>query len=97
MKKMSKRCQANRKNVNRLERLEISQALDKLKATEAPKFDETVEVALNLGVNPKYSDQMVRGAVVLPHGTGKQVRVLAFVKDAEKQAHLESLLISGVI
>lgn len=51
------------------------------------KFDETVELALRLGVNPKYADQMVRGAVVLPHGTGKSVRVLVFAKgEKEREA-----------
>ena len=55
--------------------------------TGKAKFDETVDVALNLGVNPKYSDQMVRGAVSLPHGLGKTVRVLAFCKgDKEAEA-----------
>ncbi len=49
------------------------------------KFDETVDIAVNLGVNPKYSDQMVRGAVSLPHGLGKTVRVVAFCK-GEKEA-----------
>jgi len=51
------------------------------------KFDETVELAVRLGVNPKYADQMVRGAVGLPHGTGKQVRVLVFAKgEKEREA-----------
>ena len=51
------------------------------------KFDETVELAVRLGVNPKYADQMVRGAVVLPHGTGKAVRVLVFAKgEKEREA-----------
>lgn len=49
------------------------------------KFDETVDVAIRLGVDPKYSDQMVRGAVTLPHGLGKTVRVAVFCK-GEKQA-----------
>ncbi|MFQ5521817.1 MAG: 50S ribosomal protein L1, partial [Candidatus Methylomirabilia bacterium] len=51
------------------------------------RFDETVEVAIRLGVNPKHADQMVRGAVVLPHGIGKQVRVLVFAKgEKEREA-----------
>jgi len=55
--------------------------------TASAKFDETLEVAVSLGVNPRHADQMVRGAVVLPHGLGKTVRVLAFAKgEKEKEA-----------
>jgi large subunit ribosomal protein L1 len=51
------------------------------------KFDETVDLALNLGVDPKHADQMVRGAIVMPHGTGKSVRILVFAKgDKEREA-----------
>src|SRR5690606_8605632 len=51
------------------------------------KFDESVDIAVRLGVNPKHADQMVRGAVVLPHGTGKSIRVAVFAKgDKEKEA-----------
>jgi large subunit ribosomal protein L1 len=66
----------------------LAEAIDTAKAASWVKFDETVEVALRLGVDPKHADQMVRGTVVLPHGTGKSVRVLAFasgekIKEAE--------------
>jgi len=54
--------------------------IELLKETAYAKFDETVEVAVNLGVNPRHADQMVRGAVVYPHGLGKTVRVLVFAK-----------------
>jgi large subunit ribosomal protein L1 len=54
-----------------------------LKELKSAKFDETVEVALNLNVDPRHADQMVRGSVVLPHGTGKTVRVAVFAKDAK--------------
>ena len=58
-----------------------------LKAAPAAKFDESVDLAINLGVDPKHADQMVRGAIVLPHGTGKETRVLVFAKgDKEKEA-----------
>lgn len=57
-----------------------NEAVALLKKVRYAKFDETVEVALNLGVNPRHADQMVRGAVVYPHGLGKQVRVLVFAK-----------------
>ena len=58
-----------------------------LETFQAHKFDETVDVAIKLGVDPKQSDQMVRGAAVLPHGIGKNIRVVAFVRgEAEKEA-----------
>lgn len=58
----------------------LSEAIEILKKSEL-KFDQTLEVHFNLGVDPKHSDQVVRGTVVLPHGTGRQVRVLVFCKD----------------
>lgn len=58
----------------------LEEALDAAKAGAFAKFDESMDVALRLGVNPKYSDQMVRGSCILPHGTGKPVRVLVFAK-----------------
>jgi large subunit ribosomal protein L1 len=65
----------------------LSEAISVLKAAPVAKFDESVELAINLGVDPKHADQMVRGALVLPHGTGKGVRVLVFAKgDKEKEA-----------
>jgi large subunit ribosomal protein L1 len=65
----------------------LPEAISVLKAAPVAKFDESVELAINLGVDPKHADQMVRGALVLPHGTGKGVRVLVFAKgDKEKEA-----------
>jgi large subunit ribosomal protein L1 len=58
----------------------LSEAVKFLKENRVAKFDETIELAMNLGVDPKHSDQMVRGTVVLPKGTGKTVRVLVFAK-----------------
>jgi large subunit ribosomal protein L1 len=76
-----------RKKVNREAKYSLEKALDLLKQTAQAKFDETVEVALRLGVDPKYPDQQVRGSVVLPHGTGKSVRILVFAKgEKEKEA-----------
>ena len=57
----------------------------KVKDTAAVKFDETVDVAIRLGVNPKHADQMVRGAVVLPNGLGKKIRVLVFASGEKEQ------------
>jgi large subunit ribosomal protein L1 len=65
----------------------LEEAVQILKALPECKFDESVDLAINLGVDPKHADQMVRGALVLPHGVGKDVRVLVFAKgDKEKEA-----------
>ncbi len=65
----------------------IAEAVDLLKTFPVGKFDETIDIAINLGVDPKHADQMVRGAIVLPHGTGKSVRILVFAKgDKETEA-----------
>lgn len=62
----------------------VEQGVEVVKSLVSAKFDETVEVALRLGVDPRHADQMVRGAVVLPHGTGKKVRVAVFAKDIKQ-------------
>ncbi len=62
----------------------VGQGVEVVKSLASAKFDETVEVALRLGVDPRHADQMVRGAVVLPHGTGKKVRVAVFAKDIKQ-------------
>ncbi|WP_104706629.1 50S ribosomal protein L1 [Helicobacter bizzozeronii] len=59
----------------------VQEGVSVVKSLASAKFDESVEVALRLGVDPRHADQMVRGAVVLPHGTGKKVRVAVFAKD----------------
>ena len=63
----------------------VNDAIETLKANATAKFDETIEVALNLGVDPRHADQMVRGVVSLPNGTGKTVRVAVFAKDAKAE------------
>ena len=75
---MSKRRDAIMEKVERGRPYEAAEALRLLKETANPKFDETVEVAVNLGVDPRKSDQIVRGSTVLPNGTGKEVRVAVF-------------------
>jgi len=66
---------------------DLEEAIELVKKASFAKFDETVDIAFNLGVDPRKSDQMVRGTVVLPHGTGKTVRVLVFAKgEKEKEA-----------
>lgn len=69
---------------------ELDQALELVKKAAFADFDETVEVAMRLGVNPKHADQMVRGTVVLPHGTGKETRVLVVAEGANQQAAEEA-------
>jgi len=65
----------------------VAEAIDLLLAAKREKYDETTEIALNLGVDPRHADQNVRGALVLPHGTGKTVRIIAFAKgDKEREA-----------
>ncbi|MEN6412862.1 MAG: 50S ribosomal protein L1 [Veillonellales bacterium] len=68
---------------------EPEEAIEIIKKSATAKFDETVEAAIKLGVDPKYADQQVRGAVVLPHGTGKSKRVLVFAK-GEKAKEAET-------
>lgn len=73
--------------VNLQDKLPVEEAVAKSLSASFVKFDETVDVALRLGVDPKYSDQMIRGAVALPHGLGKTVRVVVFCKgDKEAEA-----------
>lgn len=82
-----KKYQESAKLVDRLKLHEPSEALELTQKTAKAKFDETVEVHIKLGVDSRHADQQVRGAVVLPHGTGKTVRVLVFAKgDKAKEA-----------
>ena len=82
-KKPSKRREALLKIVDVTKTYSVDEAMATLKNLKSAKFDETVEVALNLNVDPRHADQMVRGSVVLPNGTGKTVRVAVFAKDAK--------------
>jgi large subunit ribosomal protein L1 len=90
MPKIAKKQKAARELVDRAKKhtLEEACALVK-KAAPSTKFDETVDLAVRLGVNPRHADQMVRGAVVLPHGTGQSLRVLVFAK-GEKAKEAEA-------
>ncbi|AQQ59428.1 50S ribosomal protein L1 [Helicobacter bilis] len=80
-KKMSKRLQALSQKIDCDKTYDMESAINAVKSLASAKFDETVEVALRLGVDPRHADQMIRGAVVLPRGTGKKVRVAVFAKD----------------
>ncbi len=75
-----KRLKKAREEIAKINRDSLTEAIDFVKIHATAKFDETVEVAARLGVDPKYADQMVRGTVVLPNGTGKSVRVLVLAK-----------------
>lgn len=87
MPKRGKKYAESAKAVDRSMLYDPSDALSMVKKLSSAKFDETVEVAVRLGVNPKHADQQVRGAVVLPNGTGKTVKVLVFAKgDKAKEA-----------
>ncbi len=85
--KRGKRYQASREKVEKDQKIPLGQALQMVKDTANSRFDETVEVALRLGVDPRKADQMVRGTVVLPNGTGREVRVLVLTRgEKEKEA-----------
>ncbi|MDX1291183.1 MAG: 50S ribosomal protein L1 [Hyphomonas sp.] len=83
MAKPGKRTRAIIETVDADKAYTINEAVQLVKSNAKAKFDETVEIAVNLGVDPKYADQMVRGVVNLPSGTGKDVRVAVFAKDAK--------------
>ncbi len=80
---MSKRYKQLVEKIDTTKAYGVDEASSLVKTLVSAKFDETVEVALNLNVDPRHADQMIRGAVVLPHGTGKVVRVAVFAKGAK--------------
>ena len=79
-KKQTKRMKAVLEKVDTTKIYDITTASATIRELRSAKFDETIEIALRLGVDPRHADQMIRGAVVLPHGTGKTVRVAVFAK-----------------
>lgn len=82
-KKISKRKEALLAKIDREKEYTLNEAVATVKDLKSAKFDETVELALNLNVDPRHADQMLRSSVVLPHGTGKKVTVAVFAKDAK--------------
>src|SRR6266545_4991908 len=87
MANVAKKYKAALAKVDRTRRYKIDDAMKLVKETATKKFDETVDLAINLGVDPKHADQVVRGAVVLPHGMGKAVKIAVFAKgDKAKEA-----------
>ena len=84
---MGKKIKSAREKIEEDKTYTIEDALNHVKEAAYAKFDETIDLAVNLGIDPRKSDQMVRGTVVLPHGIGKTVRVLVFAKgEKEKEA-----------
>ncbi len=77
---MGKMLKAAKEKIEPAKEYSLEEAVSKVKELSFVKFDETVDMAMNLGVDPRKSDQMVRGSVVLPHGSGKSVRILVFAK-----------------
>lgn len=80
MANIGKRARAAAEKVNKDEMYDLNDAVKLVKENATAKFDETIELAVNLGVDPRHADQMVRGTVSLPHGTGKTLRVAVFAK-----------------
>jgi large subunit ribosomal protein L1 len=76
--------------IDRLKKYSLEEALQLAISTSYAKFDETVDIAVRLGVDPRHADQMVRGSVLLPHGVGKTVRVIVFAKGEKEKEALEA-------
>ena len=83
MAKLGKRTRDAREAFQGKENLTVEEAVALVKSHASAKFDETIEIAMNLGVDPRHADQMVRGVVAMPNGTGKTMRVAVFAKDAK--------------
>ena len=85
MAHVGKRIEKAREGIDRKKLYGLDEAVKMVKARATAKFDESIEVAFNLGVDPRHADQMVRGVVNLPNGTGKHVRVAVFARDAKAE------------
>ena len=83
MAKTSRKLKAAYAEIDRNKTYELSAAVALVKGHAKAKFDETIEISMNLGVDPRHADQMVRGVVAMPNGTGKSMRVAVFAKDAK--------------
>ena len=90
MAKLTKKMKAIKAGVDSTKAYEINEAIALLKQFATAKFVESVDVAVNLGIDPRKSDQNVRGATVLPHGTGREVRVAVFTQGANADAAKEA-------
>jgi large subunit ribosomal protein L1 len=90
MKKIGKRYSASKEIMEAGKKYELSEAISLIKKMPKAKFDETIDIAVVLGVNPRKADQMVRGTVILPNGTGKSVKILVFAKGEKEKEALEA-------
>ena len=88
MAKIAKRIEKNRQGLDRAKFYSLDEAVKLVKEKANAKFDETIEIAMNLGVDPRHADQMVRGMVTLPSGTGKDVKVAVFARGDKAEAAL---------
>lgn len=88
MAKQTKKAKALASQFDRDKLYGVVEAIDALKGAKSPKMDETIEIAMNLGVDPRHADQMVRGVVTLPAGTGKDVKVAVFARGDKAEAAL---------
>ena len=88
--KLTKKQKEIAKNIDLRKEYKISEAISYVKKYATAKFDESVDIAVNLGVDPKHADQVVRGTVTLPHGTGKTVRVLVIAKPEKQQEAIDA-------
>ena len=90
MSKPGKRLRAIREKMAEGELPSLAEALSKVKEFASAKFDESIDIAVNLGVDPRKSDQVVRGSTLLPHGSGKTVRIALFAEGADADAGKEA-------
>ena len=86
MNRPSKRMSVNRESIDSSQHYSVDEAISLLKKTSNAKFNETIDIAINLGIDSKKSDQNVRGSMVLPNGTGKTLRVIVFAQDEQVDA-----------
>ena len=100
MAKLSKKEKLIKSKVQKTKQYSVHEAVELLREFASEKFQESIDVSVNLGVDPRKSDQNVRGATVLPNGTGKNVRVAVFAQgpnaDAAKEAGADVVVVSGI-
>ncbi|MEK6527284.1 MAG: 50S ribosomal protein L1, partial [Nitrospirota bacterium] len=87
---MGKKFKTAKEKVDPIKQYKLKEAIEMVKQLAYTKFDETVDLAVNLGIDPKKSDQMVRGTVVLPYGRGKKVRIIVFAKGEKAKEALDA-------
>mgnify|MGYP001596498386 CR=1 FL=1 len=96
MKRRGKKYLEAFKKTDRQKRYTLEDAIELVQEAKYAKFDETMDIAVRLGVNPRHADQMVRGSVVVPHGLGRAVSVLVFAKEKkQKRPKMRALIMSA--